>query len=108
MESKVENSKFENVMYRCRQENYMEPPPGILVPEMENKTQCPQGIMYSFPVRLTRYRHEQLFDRSVYWTNKTKYLGVILEHKLTYRNHIQSILSKENLKSGQLYVPYLE
>ena len=57
-----------------------------------------------------RLRHQgcskhqvKIFNKTISWTKETKYLGVTLDSKLTYRTHISCILRKANYRLRQLY-----
>jgi hypothetical protein len=60
-----------------------------------------------FSKRRNHFRQElppfTLFRTNIDWTNCTKYLGVILDSKLTYRKHINRTLCKANHRLRQLY-----
>jgi hypothetical protein len=45
----------------------------------------------------------KIFNENVAWTNETKYLGVILDSKLTYKSHIFPLLRKANCRLRQLF-----
>lgn len=44
----------------------------------------------------------QLFGDDIEWTKSAKYLGVILDSKLTFKQHIQEVKSKGNQRLGML------
>jgi hypothetical protein len=45
----------------------------------------------------------KIFNQKISWTKATKYLGVTLYSKLTYRTHISCILRKANYRLRQLF-----
>jgi hypothetical protein len=69
-----------------------------------NKSKCTTTL---FSKRLRDYRRSippvKIFNENVAWTNETKYLGVILDAKLTYKSHISSLLRKANCRLRQLF-----
>jgi hypothetical protein len=58
-----------------------------------NTSKCTTTL---FSKRLRDYRRSfppiKIFNENVAWTNETKYLGVILDAKLTYKAHISSTI----------------
>jgi hypothetical protein len=60
-----------------------------------------------FSTRLRDYRRNKypvkIFNENIVWTNETKYLGVTLDSKLTYKSHISCILRKANYRLRQLF-----
>jgi hypothetical protein len=69
-----------------------------------NTNKCTSTL---FSKRLRDYRHNihpvKIFNENVTLSNTTKYLGVILDSKLTYRAHISSLLRKANCRLKQLF-----
>jgi hypothetical protein len=63
--------------------------------------------LHCFPKRLYHYRRNthpvKIFNENIAWTKETKYLGVTLDSKLTYRTHTSCILSKANYRLRQLF-----
>jgi hypothetical protein len=57
-----------------------------------------------FSKRLNHLRYDlpllKIFRTSIAWSNEVKYLGVILDRKLTYRSHINKAVSKVNHRLG--------
>jgi hypothetical protein len=45
----------------------------------------------------------KIFRTNTAWSDEVKYLGVILDSKLTYRSHINKSVSKVNHRLRQLY-----
>jgi hypothetical protein len=45
----------------------------------------------------------KIFNENIVWTKETKYLGVTLDSKLTFRTHISCILRKANYRLRQLF-----
>jgi hypothetical protein len=45
----------------------------------------------------------KMFNENILWTNETKYLGIILDSKLTFRTHIYNILRNANYRLRQLF-----
>jgi hypothetical protein len=57
-----------------------------------------------------RFRHNRggprrvkIFNETIAWTTESKYLGVSLDSKLTYRTHTSCILRKANYRPRQLF-----
>jgi hypothetical protein len=48
-------------------------------------------------------RPVKIFNENIAWTTTTKYLGVTLDSKLTYRTHISGILRRANYRLKQLF-----
>jgi hypothetical protein len=45
----------------------------------------------------------KIFNENIAWTKETKYLGIALDSKLTYRTHISCILRKANYRLRQMF-----
>jgi hypothetical protein len=60
-----------------------------------------------FSKRLNHLRYDlpplKIFRTNIAWSNEVKYLGVILDRKLTYRSHINNSVTKANHRLRQLY-----
>jgi hypothetical protein len=60
-----------------------------------------------FSKRLTDCREDlppfKIFRRNIAWKNDIKYIGVILDSKLTCKSHIRKSLTKANHRLRQLY-----
>jgi hypothetical protein len=45
----------------------------------------------------------KIFNKNISWQNSAKYLGLILDKKLTFKNHIEAVIEKANKSSRILY-----
>jgi hypothetical protein len=45
----------------------------------------------------------KIFNENIAWTKETKYLGITLDARLTYRTHISCILRKANYRLRQMF-----
>lgn len=48
-------------------------------------------------------RKIKIFDTNVPWLNQCKYLGMILEKRLTFKHHIEYVISRANIAIKTLY-----
>lgn len=53
--------------------------------------------------RVAPHGQIQMFDRVIPWSNQTKYLGVMLDHKLSFTHHIEYAISNAKKSIGSLH-----